>query len=463
MRIGIMVLLGLLYCWSSLGQHSVQDRYELLQSYLTLEEERLSFSGVCLIAKSGEIQYHRAFGQASKELNARLEVDHRFRIASISKSFTAQLIGIAVDEGKLKLQDQITTYLPEFKGETWDQITIQQLLTHTSGIPHHKGMENYWTIQSRLTLSTSSILQAIRKMELQFEPGTNFFYSSPGYFLLATILEKVYDISFPQLWDEKIGQPLSLVNSGFDDNLAIIPQLTKGYHLMPDNQLISAPYRDFSTLKGGGDMYSSASDLLRWNQYILQKRKEPGFIAEAVRPKNGFMAKRHEAAQYGYGWFIRAAQERHPLTYFHGGGTFGCSAVSAVYPEEELSIVILSNVSGLPIDMIWQNVERIVLGLPFELPEVPPSEAFSSQPLEHYIGNFVSGKGGQRLRVFIHDEQLFAQLQGRPPFLLSPTRTHQFYGSKVDISFTFQVEAENRIVGLKAEGRGRTFSFEKAD
>lgn len=463
MRICIMVLLGLLYSWSSLAQQSVQDRYELLQSYLAVEEERLSFSGVCLIAKGGQIQYHQAFGQASIELNARLEVDHRFRVASISKSFTALLIGIAVDEGRLKLGDQIATYLPAFKGEIWDKITVEQLLTHTSGIPHHKGMENYWTIQSRLSLPVSKVLEAIREMELQFEPGTNFLYSSPGYFLLATILEKVYQMPLRQLWDQKIGQAIDLANTGFYDNQIIVPQLTNGYHLMPDNQLISAPYRDFSTLKGGGDMYSSTSDLNRWNQYILQQLKEPGFIAAAVRPKNGFVAKRHEAAQYGYGWFIRATDESRPLTYFHGGGTFGCSALSAVYPEEEVSIIILSNVSGLPIDMIWQNVERITFGLPFELPKIPLSQALSPPSLQPYIGNYASTDGGQRLRVFIHDEKLFAQLQGRPPFILSPTQVHQFYGNKVDITFTFQLGGDKQVIGLKAEGRGRTFSFEKAD
>lgn len=462
-RIGIIALLIMIGSKTSIGQPSDQGRYELVQRYLEIEEERLGFTGVCLIAKRGEIQYHQAFGEASIELNAEMEVDHRFRIASISKSFTALLIGKAVDEGKLNLQDYISTYLPDFEGENWGQITIQQLLTHTSGIPHHKGMENYWTIQSRLTLSSPSILEAIRKMELQFKPGTNFLYSSPAYFLLATILEKIYDMPLSQLWMEKIGQPLELTNTGLYNNRTLIPRLTSGYHLMPDKRVISAPYRDFSSLKGGGDMYSSASDLNRWNQYILEKLQEPGFIADAVQPKNAFLAPRHEASQYGYGWFIRAAQEAKPLVYFHGGGTFGCSAINAVYPKEELSIILLSNVSGLPIDLIWQNVERIAFGWPFDLPKILPATRLPTTSLKQYVGDYVSTSPAQRLRVFIHDEQLYAQLQGRPPFSLTPMQAHKFYGNKVDISFTFQLEGGNQVVGLKAEGRGRNFSFEKAD
>lgn len=463
MKIWITILLGLFSAGVSLAQKSGTDRYDLLQRYLALEEKRLGFTGVCLIAKGGRVQYQQAFGQASIELNASMETDHRFRIASISKSFTAHLIGIAAAEGKLQLKDPILSYLPAFQGGAWDKITIEQLLTHTSGIPHHKGMEDYWTIQSRLTLSTANILEAIRRMELQFAPGTNYLYSSPAYFLLATILEKIYQVPLSQLWSEKIGQPLDLGSTGFQNNRKIIPHLTSGYHLLPDNQLISAPYRDFSALKGGGDMYSCTEDLNRWNQYILEKLEAPGFVAEAVQVKNTFLAKDHPAIQYGYGWFIRPAAETQPLAYFHGGGTFGCSAISAVYPEEELSIIILSNVSGLPIDMIWQNVEQITLGLPFDLPERQSNEKLSQKSAKQYVGDYVSTDGGQKLRIFVVEKKLYAQLQGRPPFLLSPTQRHQFYGNKVGISFTFQVEADNQAVGIQAEGRGRTFSFEKAD
>lgn len=407
--------------------------------------------------------YQGAFGKASVELGIDMKAQHRFRVASISKSFTALLVGMAAEEGRLTLNDRLVTHLPEFDDDAWRGITIEHLLTHTSGIPHHKGMADYWTVRSRLSLSKASILEAIQQMDLQFSPGEGFQYSSPAYFLLAAALEKIYQMPLSKLWEEKIGQPLGLGNTGFHDNQAIIAHLTTGYHLLPGDRLISAPYRDYSGLKGGGDMYSNALDLNRWNQYILQELQTPGFLANAVLPKNKYVAKRHNGAQYGFGWFIRAKDKTRPLAYFHGGGTFGCSAMSAIYPEEELSIVILSNVSGLPIDMIWQNVEAIALGLPFELPEELPTLKVPESALLNYIGNYVSDSGGPSLRVFMHKEELYAQLQGRPPFPLSSTAKHEFYGKKVAISFRFQVEKENQVIGLKAEGRGRSFSFEKED
>ncbi|MBX2871757.1 MAG: beta-lactamase family protein [Saprospiraceae bacterium] len=459
----LIVMAGFLSCSPSLGQPNPTQVPELLQAYLETTQERLGFQGVCLVQKGGKLLYHKAFGKASIELDVEMVTDHQFRVASISKSFTAHLIGMAAEEGKVKVEGKLSSYLNEFAGKGWDEISIQHLLTHTSGIPHHKGMEDYWTVRSRLSLPKASILEAIRKMEIQFAPGEDFLYSSPAYFLLAAILEKVYDQPLSSLWREKVGQPLGLDNTGFYNNQTIVSGLTSGYHLLPGHQLIAAPYRDFSGLKGGGDMYSSTENLNRWNTYILQKLHAPGYIAEAVRPKNKFIAKRHAGAQYGFGWFIRAKEGEKPLAYFHGGGTFGCSAISAIYPEEDLSIIILSNVSGLPIDMIWQNVETISLGLPFELPKALPEWEVSEKSLESYIGNYASTTGGQRLRVFIHKEELYAQLQGRPPFPLSPTNKDEFYGEKVGISFSFQAGKGNQISGLKAEGRGRSFSFEKED
>ncbi|NRB47457.1 MAG: beta-lactamase family protein [Saprospiraceae bacterium] len=459
----ILTIIWALSSTLSHGQTSPLQMPELLRTYLEIEQDRLGFQGVCLVNRGGRVLFHQAFGLASQELGVKMEVDHRFQIASISKSFTALLIGLAIDEGKMNLQDRLTTFLPELSGDEWDEISIQQLLTHTSGVPHHNGMVDYWPVRSRLTLTTRSILEAIRKMKLKFTPGEDYLYSSPAYFLLATVLEKVYQLPLSRLWSQKIGQALGLEHTGFDNNQTVIPRLVSGYHLLPDERLISAPYRDFSGLKGGGDMYSNAADLNQWNQYILQELQNPGFLAEAVRPKNNYVAKGHHGAQYGWGWFIRREEKNRPVAYFHGGGTYGCSAMSAIYPEERLSIIILSNVSGLPMDMIWQNVEAIALGRSFELPKSPTSTGSPNLSLDSYIGNFVSTPDGQRLRIFVQEEQLFAQLQGRPPFLLSPLEEHRFYGNKVGISFSFEVAAKHQVVGLKAEGRGRNFSFEKED
>lgn len=434
-----------------------------LEKYLQLEQKRLGFQGVCLVAKGEEILFHQAFGKASIELDVNMETTHRFKVASISKSFTAQLIGMAEQEGLLHLSDPVHEYLPQIKGGAWMHITIEQLLTHTSGIPHHEGMKDYWSVVSRLELTKAEILTRIRSMELRFEPGKSMHYSSPGYFLLACILEQVYQRNYAEIWQQKIGDPLDLHASGIYDHQNLIPQFTAAYHLKPDDQLIPTPYRNHATLKGGGDLYSSTLDLWRWNKQIVAAAKEGGFAQKTFLAQNAIQAKGKAGTFYGYGWFIRKATADRPTAYYHGGGTFGYSAMSAVYPAKDLNIILLSNVSRLPMELIWQNVEALVSGIAIDLPKLVKPKTLLPTDLARYVGQYQSSTSTQTLRVFIHETQLYAQLSGRPPFILTAVDQAVFYGEKVDISFTFLAGAAGEITRLRAEGRGRQFSFERKE
>lgn len=131
---------------SLLAQNEWQNR---LQDYLTIENQRIGFNGVCLIAKGEEVLFHQAFGTASFEYKIPMNTDHRFKIASISKSFTGLLMALAFEEGKLKSDDKIEKYLPEFKDGYWKEVKLQHLLTHTSGVPHHEAIPDYWRVKSK--------------------------------------------------------------------------------------------------------------------------------------------------------------------------------------------------------------------------------------------------------------------------------------------------------------------------
>ena len=449
------------------GTHSLQaqDGWPTrLQDYLTIENQRIGFNGVCLVAKGGEVLYHKAFGTASFEYKIPMNTDHRFKIASISKSFTGLLMGLAIEEGKLKPDDTIGKYLPEFNKGYWTDVSLQHLLTHTSGLPHHEAIPDYWRVKSKLAQAESAILNDIKGLPFLFPPGTDVKYSSPAYYLLAKVLEKAYGKDYPALLQEKITQPLGLMGTGIYDPHQVIPHMATGYHLLTEDSLIVAPYRDFSPLEGAGSLYSNSTDLLKFNQSLLMAEPwSTSLLTDVLTPQSDHYMKKRPYAQYGYGWYSREAKGKHPRAVFHGGGTFGCSALSAIYPSEGLSIILLSNISTLPIDAIWQNVETLVLGLPFEMPTLVESIAIDEQQLQAYIGHFRSVPGQQDLAVFTQGNKLFAQLKGRPPFQLHPTGTHEFLGKKVDISFTFLADEKDQITKIEASGRGRAFSFQKID
>ncbi|GEP97130.1 serine hydrolase domain-containing protein [Chitinophaga cymbidii] len=413
-----------------------QDR---LERYLQIQHERLGFSGVLTAYQNGQPLYRVKTGQASRELNVPLTFDARFRVASISKQFTALLTVLAMEEKKLRPADSLALFFPTLQHAQWRRITVEQLLSHTSGIPHNEGIADYWTIKSRLPLTKEQALREIFQMKLR--PDT--LYSSPGYFLLACILEKTYGKDYPALLQEKVLQPLHMQHTGVFTHTQIIPSLVSGYHLLRDS-LIPAPYRDPSLMKGSGDLYSTAEDLQIWNNSLLNDGQWSTNIRQQL------FTVHNRALSYGYGWYLRPEQGK----YWHGGGTFGCSAISAVYEKEKLSIVLLGNVSVLPVNEMLADIEKIVSGQPFDMPAPhPPVIHLGDEQLKAFTGIYVAE--GQELRILQQGHQLYAKMGNHPPFEIYPASEREFYGRKVNVRLIF------KDGGLEAALRGQIHRFSK--
>ncbi|WP_310590811.1 serine hydrolase domain-containing protein [Arsenicibacter rosenii] len=163
-----------------------------------------------MIARNDSVIYRRSMGKASLELDVALSSEPVFRIASITKQFTAMLVVLAAEEHKLVPDDQLSKYYPQPGQSDWSKITIRQLLTHTSGLPHNEGIADYWEKTSFLPLSDRQATDEIFKLKLLSVPGTKTQYSSPGYFVMACILEKIYHKSYGAILREKITAPLRM-------------------------------------------------------------------------------------------------------------------------------------------------------------------------------------------------------------------------------------------------------------
>lgn len=234
-----------------------------IQQYLSIQQKQLGFNGVVCIARQGHILYEGSFGKASYELGVPMDTMTVFKIASISKPFTAMQTLLACEEGLLLESDSIGKFYPQLTDTTWRSITIRQLLLHQSGIPHNEGIPRYWQEKAFLPLDRERCLSEIFGMTLLFNPGTETHYASPGYFLLADILEQLYRKPYAALLKEKITDPLAMPHTGMYDGRAIIPGMAAGYHLLVGG-LIVAPHRDPSLMKGSGNLYASARDLTTW-------------------------------------------------------------------------------------------------------------------------------------------------------------------------------------------------------
>ncbi len=425
-----------------------------LESYLNAIHLNKGFSGEVLVANGKKILFQETVGLATHENNLELKNGAKYRIASITKTFTGTLVAIAQKEGKLDVQDKAIAYVtglsPKFK-----DITIEQLLSHTSGLPHNEGIKDYWKTKSKLQLTPELVIIEINSLDLLFQPGSEMRYSSLGYFLLSSILENVYKSSFEDILKDKILYQLQMTETGIVDNLKIIPDMASGYHLVSDDSLVVAPYRNYSMLKGAGDMYSTASDLLKWNiSFFLN-------ILLSEKDKATLFTQKHETPvssgdNYIFGWYVNS--ENLPKHY-HGGGTWGYSSYTAAYPENKTSIIILSNVSTLAITDIAADVEKMVFGKPFQLPTIAE---VSKEPInpEMYSGTFISESNKMNLYISTVENSLYAKLGNNPLFEIYPKGNHRFFGKKIEIEFTFEI-TDDSITGLSAERMGQLFHFKK--
>lgn len=435
-----------------------KEQTDLIDRYLSVQQQSIGFNGTVMIASNDSIIYRRSVGKASLELDAGFSSDPVFRIASITKQFTAMLVVLATEENKLALGDQLSKYYPQLGQSDWSNITIRQLLTHTSGLPHNEGIADYWEKISFLPLSDRQATDEIFKLRLLSVPGTKSQYSSPGYFILASILEMIYHKSYGAILMEKITDPLRMDHTGVSKATDIISGMVSPYHLLAD-RLIAAPHRDFALMKGSGNLYSTAGDLLKWNNalnggHFTKTLTEQLFTIQNSQPVNG------RSESYGYGWFLRRTSKRERDFNFTGGGTFGCSAISGYYPNAKISVVILSNVSTLPVGEIQSNIESIVFGDKFDMPVVRTAIVLQASQLDKFQGTYTADNGHQ-IAIFLNGAQLYAKMGSKPFFELYPSDSCLFFGKKVPVQIEFEKGLDDTIKGLNANLKGQSIHFVK--
>ena len=302
------------------------------------------FQGTILVAKSGTILFQKSYGMANREWNIPNSLVTKYRLASVSKQFTALIVLQLASEGKLDLQAPITRYLPEYRKDTGDKVTVHHLLTHTSGIPNGPGTPGFWSRSEHTYIhySTHDVIEKFASGDLEFEPGSKFKYSSMGYVLLGAIIESVTGKPFAQVFHERITTPLDMRETEIDDNYSIVPNRATGY-ARTSLGWKAANFHYMPMLDGAGSVITSAADLLKYERALsTDKLLKPEYSKLLYLP--------HVADAdhfYGYGWEILSFTEptaaRQKKLIFHGGNIRGFAAYYGRIPEDEITVIILSN------------------------------------------------------------------------------------------------------------------------
>ena len=321
------------------------------------------FVGSALIARDGKIYLEKSYSYADRNLLIPNTPTTQFMIGSMTKQFTAMGILILRDQGKLKLEDSICQYLPECP-QAWRQVNIHHLLTHTSGIvdplkviekqePQGTPLINrfifriqgvikfFYLLQQPATVSI--VVEENKNTPLEFLPGEKFSYSNLGYMLLGYIIENVSGKPYGDFIKEEIFTPLKMDSSGYGLQA---PNLATGYI----NTLFKTYYIDISRAHGAGGLYSTVDDLYQWDQALYGEqliKKET--LAEIFKPRvpiQGPSGMGPSDMSYAYGWMV-GQENGHPLIA-HGGSIGGYLSYLIRYPEDNITIILLSN--NQPVD-----------------------------------------------------------------------------------------------------------------
>jgi CubicO group peptidase (beta-lactamase class C family) len=397
-----------------------------------------------LIAKKGQIVYERGFGSANLELSVPMQANMIFKLGSITKQFTAVAILQLAEHGKLSLQDSIQQYIKDFpsKGHT---ITLENLLTHTSGIPDYLQQDNPDPYVERRDFTPRQIIDYFKDLPLQFQPGTRFSYSNSGYVLLGYIVEKVSGESYQNYISKHILEPLSLSHTYFDRSGAIIPGLVSGYR--KDGQgYRDADYFSQTLAYSAGELVSGTEDLLKWHEGLLTyKILKKETLEKAFAP---YLLKDGTSAGYGYGWYVKDIGTIHSLE--HGGKISGFLTNEMYYPEQDIFIAALFNCEDAPRDELSLALSGLALGRSLQA-----DTQLTPEILNSYAGTYQLNSEAKRTIVITKDNnRLLAKIGGQSTFqLLFQSNTKFQLKGVTDASGEFVME-NGKVTALKVNQNG---------
>ncbi len=360
-RLLILLVMLLLAC----APLPAQDKAARIEELMSLYNSYGQFNGSVLVAEHGKVIYKKGFGLANQEWEIPNQPDTKFRLASVTKQFTATLILQMVQERKLSLDGKLGDYLPYYPKKAGDRVTLRQLLNHTSGIPSYTDDPAFISTYSRDPYKPDDFIKkVIAGKELQFEPGSRFHYNNSAYFILGAIVERMAEQPYEKVLQERIFDQLAMKNSGYDHSATVLARRAAGYQRGPGG-LVNAPYLDMSLPYSAGSLYSTVEDLYLWDQALYtDKLLGPELKAEMFKPG---------LQNYGFGFGIQKIPEGKPgagvTVISHNGGINGFGTRIARLVDDHHLIVLLANANGTPVDRISDGITAILYDKPFERPK----------------------------------------------------------------------------------------------
>jgi len=363
-----------------------------------------AFMGTVLVADGDRLLLDKGYGMASLEWQIPNTPDTKFRLGSLTKQFTATLVLLLQQDGKLNIQDPVSKYLPDTP-KTWEKITLANLLGHTSGIPNFTDTKEFavWRMAPH---TTDEELAFFRDKPLDFEPGSKFAYSNSNFEVLGAVIEKVSGEKYADLLRKRIFDPLGMNDTGLDSDELILPKRAEGYMPGPKG-LVVARSESMSVPWAAGSIYSTTGDLLKWEHGLFGgKILNADSLKLMTTPGKG---------NYGLGVFIEDKDGVKVVS--HGGGIEGFNTHLAYAPDRKIAVVVLSNVNGSAPGTMGGQLMDTMLGKKVTLADERKPVPIAKEALAKFVGVYDLAPTFA-LTVAIDGDHLTAQGTGQPALAL---------------------------------------------
>ena len=401
-----------------------------------------------IVTRDGKPIYRGAFGLANVEKKTPLMPDDVLRIGSITKQFTAVAILMLADQGKLSVSDPITKYLSDYP-KTGDAVTIEHLLTHTSGVPSYTSSPEYGASMAK-AVTVSEMINRFKDSPLNFTPGSKWEYSNSGYFLLGAIIERVAGMSYADFVAKNIFEPLGMKDSAYEGYERSRKKRVEGYA----NSIRVAPPLHMSQPYAAGSLLSSVDDLAKWDAAI-----SAGKLLRQETWKRVFTAYDlidGSKTVYGYGWEVRKLQGQDAMA--HSGGINGFLSYGVRIPESKVYAAMLFNRGGgggASPTYLTDRIVAIAMGKPYkEMKAI----TLDSAALDKHIGIYTLDEKTNRT-VTREGNQLFIQRTGGGKSPISAASATEFFQPNSFTTFTFETDASGETTHLivkQASGTDRS-------
>ncbi|MHB1277715.1 MAG: serine hydrolase domain-containing protein [Bacteroidia bacterium] len=411
-----------------------------LDSYFVALDKNNKFMGSVAVSQNGKLIYTKTIGYADFGNKVKANENSKYRIGSISKTFTAVLVFKAVEKGKINLDETIDTFFPGIKNA--NKITIRHLLYHRSGIPNFTDQKDYLSWNS-IAKSEKEMLEIIERSGSDFEPDSKAQYSNSNYVLLSYILEKSFKKPYADLLIEHICKPVALTNTYLGGKISTKRNECNSYGFTGTWELQTET--DISIPLGAGGIVSTPSDLVRFTDALFSGKLIRTEDLEQMKTMN---------ENFGIGLF------RYPfynsVGYGHTGGIDGFSSLFSHFRDGNISYALVSNGSNFNNNDISIAVLSAVFNKPYEVPEFKMYE-LKSEDLDKYLGVYSSSLLPLKITISKDNTTLIAQATGQSAFLLEAIEKDKFKFDPAGVLVEFK-PAENMLILFQG---GRRIAFTK--